>query len=343
MMTLQDKMEAPLAVTASTGPRLIVTVDTEEEGLWSGRFQVSGNTVRNIEGVDRFQRLCDELGIRPTYLVDAPVVQDERASAILSKIHADGRCEVGAHVHPWCNPPYDEKYDQNESYLCNLPADVQRSKIEWLTEAISGRFGERPLSFRAGRYGLDIVGARILSDLGYRVDSSVIPFTDYSPGRGPDFTTAPWQPYFVGEENLQTPASSGSLLEVPVSVGFNRSDFSRAMACQLMLQRRSVRWARLEGLLHRSHLLRRIKLSPEKSTAADMKSLMNRYCESPNAVMVMMFHSTSLVPGLSPYVQEEGDLDRLLQSIRAACEYCLEWLSAKNVTLGEMATAGLPE
>ena len=87
-------------------PTLIVTVDTEEEGLWTGEYPANGNTVENTRGIPRFQALCDQFGIRPTYLVDTPVVEDDRSVELLSEIQQSGRCEIGAHLHPWCTPPF---------------------------------------------------------------------------------------------------------------------------------------------------------------------------------------------------------------------------------------------
>src|SRR5262245_26219040 len=176
---------------------LIVTIDTEEEGLWGGCYRRTGNTVENIQHVPRFQALCDGFGVRPTYLIDAAVVEDERAAGLLRKIQDDGRCEIGTHLHPWCNPPFEEEIVPRNSYLCNLPLPLQRAKLSWLTERIEERMARRPTAFRAGRYGLDIVGARLLEALGYAVDSSVIPFTSYSGEEGPDFSDAPQTPYFV--------------------------------------------------------------------------------------------------------------------------------------------------
>ena len=39
------------------------------------------------------------------------------------------------------------------SYHCNLPPELERAKIEALTEAIEAGFGARPTIFKAGRYG----------------------------------------------------------------------------------------------------------------------------------------------------------------------------------------------
>ena len=88
---------------------LIVTIDTEEEGLWGGAFKTSGNTVENIVGIDRFQQLCEQHDIRPTYLVDTPVVEDDRSVDLLKPAWESGRCEIGAHLHPWCAPPLQQE------------------------------------------------------------------------------------------------------------------------------------------------------------------------------------------------------------------------------------------
>jgi len=327
----------PQHAPANTRPRLVLTVDTEEEGLWGGEFRTTGNTVENIQGIPRFQALCDELEIRPTYLVDAPVVEDDRASSILAEIHADGRCEIGAHLHSWCTPPFDERYDRSESYQCNLPEELQRSKLEWLTNALTERFGSRPVSFRSGRYGLDTKGARILADLGYRVDSSVIPFTDYTEQGGPDFREAPWQPYHAAQADLLSASDEDGLLEAPVSIGFNRGQFPTAMRIQQSLRRAPWRWLKLEGILDELRLLRRIKFSPEQAGVRDLRVLADRYCESPGAVLVMMFHSSSLVPGHSPYVGSREQLQEFLRRIAQTCRYGKERYSMDCVTLGELA------
>ena len=312
---------------------LVVTVDTEEEGLWGGNYPRTENTVENIRGVERFQTLCDRFGIRPTYLVDAPVVEEDWAVDLLRGIQDDGRCEIGTHVHPWCNPPFEEETTPRNSYLCNLPEALQRDKIVWLTERIEQRFGRRPTSFRAGRYGLDIVGARILDELGYEVDSSVIPFQNYSPEGGPDFSRAPWTPYFVGGDDLRVPQSEGNLLEVPVCVGFNRRDFRRAQAIQKFVSSRWLRHGHVEGILDRLGVIRRIKFSPEQADAAMMRKLVNVCLAQQMPVMVMMLHSSSLVPGYSPYVRNDRQADRFFETLSRTFHHCLEPIGMITATL----------
>ena len=312
---------------------LIVTVDTEEEGLWGGRYPRTGNTVDNIRGVPRFQELCDRYDVRPTYLVDAPVVEDDDAVKLLRSIQEDGRAEIGAHLHPWCNPPFGEEANAHTSYLCNLPESLQREKLIWLTETIESRFGRRPTSFRAGRYGLDITGARILAELGYVVDSSVIPFTDYSRDGGPNFENAPHSPYFVGGDNLCQPHESGSLLEVPVSVGFNRHDFTWAQSIRQAAMHPWIRCFHGVGIMDRLGIVRKIKFSPEQSDAQRMKQLVDAYLAQRVPAIVMMFHSSSLVPGYSPYVQDPRDLEQFHRDMQSVLEHCLKVAGTVSSTL----------
>lgn len=319
-------------------PWFLVTVDTEEEGLWRGRYAAEGNSVRNIEQVPLFQQLCDHWGVRPTYLVDAPVVEDKTAVAILRRIAEQERCEIGAHVHPWCNPPLTEFSGPRDSYLCNLPAELQREKIAWLTERIADRFGRRPTSFRAGRYGLDDTGARLLIEFGYTVDSSVIPFTDYSHDGGPNFTDAPYQPYRIDSELCQ-PSASGPLLELPVSVGYNWRDFRRADRWFRLCQDGIRRQMHLEGLLNRLGMLQRIKLSPEQATAAQMNVLVDRLLEQGSRAVVLMFHSSSLLPGASPYVRNESELQEFWRRLEQTFRHCVHRRGMRTGTLREFESA----
>jgi hypothetical protein len=318
---------------------LIVTVDVEEEGLWDGSFRTTGNSVENVRGLGRFQDLCDSHGICPTYLVDAPVVQDDRSVELLRLIHDKGRCEIGAHLHPWCTPPLDAPADSRTSFMCNLPERAQRAKLRWLTAEIERRFSRRPTSFRAGRYGLDACGARLLADLGYQVDSSVIPFSDYSAEGGPDFSAAPYVPYFVDTDDLCRPSEQGALLEVPVSVGFHHPDFARAHALHTTASRSWMRHFRAVGIFDRLGLARRIKFSPEQSDAPRLRQLADAYvaCQAP--ALVLMLHSSSLLAGYSPYARSRTELDELYRRLEQTFDYCLNAHQLHAATLTEFAAS----
>lgn len=317
---------------------LIITIDVEEEGLFRGVYRSHGNAVENTRGIERFQALCDHYGVRPTYLVDASVVEDERSVALLRGFQDDGRCEVGAHLHPWCTPPYEEEISRRNTFMCNLPAELQREKLTWLTKVIEKQFGRRPTSFRAGRNGLDIIGARILYELGYIVDSSVLPLSDLSAEGGPNFINAPYTPYYVEGDDLCEAHSAGFLLEVPFSVGVSWLNFDRARRVQALRTWAPLRSIYPGRILSRLGIAWRIYFTPESVThAVWMRRLVNLYRTQGSPCMVMGLHSSSLLAGYSPYVPNAKRLERLYQNLSDTFEYCLGRRGMVSRTLTEFA------
>ncbi len=316
---------------------LVVSVDTEEEGLWGGNYPRDNLSVRNVEGIPRFQEICERSGVSPTYLVDAAIVEADRAVKILRPLAEQRRCEIGTHVHPWCNPPQEEPCDTFHSYLHNLPVELQAAKIAWLTERIERRFGKRPTSFRAGRYGASGATIGILAEQGYLVDSSVTPFQDHSRDGGPDFTGARWTPYRVGMEDILQPAAPGRLWEIPVSIGYTTPNFEAADRRRRWALQSPWKQLRAVGVLDRLGLARRVKFCPEQAGTSDLCRLADAYAANRAPVMVMMLHSSSLTAGTSPYCRDEAGLDRLLETLDNTLRYCTERLGMRPATLTECA------
>ena len=316
---------------------LVVSIDTEEEGLWGGNY-AAHPTTENLKGLTRFQQFCVDREVLPTYLIDAPVVMDDGAVEQLRRWQDEQRCEVGSHCHPWCNPPLDGKPISGPStYLCNLDEPTQRQKLEWLTDEIEGKMGQRPTSFRAGRYGLDHVGADLLADLGYVVDSSVLPFRSYAASGGPDFRDAPILPYRIGTSNLLKSDPQGRLLEIPITAGFTRPGFRWRHRSRRFLAETPLRKLRLAGIADRLNLLRSVKLSPEQASAEDQKGLIDAAIQDGVDTLVLMFHSSSLLPGFSPYVRKEADLERFYATLDAVIKHCFEEQHCQSVTLSGAA------
>ena len=89
-------------------PRLIVVIDTEEEFDWSQSFSRTNTSVQSMKWIDRVQTIFDSYGITPVYVIDYPIASQPDGYQPLKDIHADGRCIIGAHLHPWVNPPFSE-------------------------------------------------------------------------------------------------------------------------------------------------------------------------------------------------------------------------------------------
>ena len=81
---------------------LVITIDVEEDN-WS--ISRSNLTVENVREINRLQVLFDRYGVKPTYLLSYQVTSCDWAVNILAKILAEGKCEIGAHLHPWNTPP----------------------------------------------------------------------------------------------------------------------------------------------------------------------------------------------------------------------------------------------
>ena len=93
------------AVAPSTqAPAFLVTIDTEGDDLW-GRPQLI--TTRNARHVQRFQRLCESFGLRPTWLTNYEMARCPHFLAFGRDVVRRGAGEIGMHLHAWNSPPLE--------------------------------------------------------------------------------------------------------------------------------------------------------------------------------------------------------------------------------------------
>jgi hypothetical protein len=242
----------------------------------------------------------------PTYAVDYPVASQKDGYLPLLEFLRDGSCQIGAQLHPWVTPPLRETISERNSFPGNLPYELELAKLRQLTETISDNLGVQPKLYRAGRYGAGPNTAEILRQLHYEIDCSVLPHADLTYGAGPDyraFYTA--KPYWFGQGR--------SLLELPVTVGMAGLLAPLGSALYPSISSPLGRTLRAPGILARLRLLDRIRLTPEGTSLEEAKrvtrSLLRR---NGQRVFVLTFHTPSLEPGHTPYVQTRDDLDRFL-------------------------------
>lgn len=276
-------------------PRFWVTVDTEEDFDWAAPFARTGYRLDSVPALADCQTWFEAAGVAPIYLVDWPIVADDRAVAILGEARAAGRCEIGAQLHPWVTPPHDEEVTERNSYTGNLPPALQRAKMTALRDAIAGRFGAAPTVYRAGRYGLGPESAAMLAELGFRCDTSVRSGFDYRPGHGPDYRAMPLHPWWVESGGVP-------LLEMPVTTVF--SGFLGRAGGWLYHRTSSNSHAALARL----GLAERIALTPEGIPADRACQAIDIAIDARLPVLNFSFHSPSLQPGNTPYVRTAADL-----------------------------------
>jgi hypothetical protein len=288
-------------------PLLLVVVDTEEEFDWSLPHSRDNTSVSAIGAQDLAQQIFARHGIVPTYVVDYPVATTPAAVAVLKPFFDKGECRIGSHLHPWVNPPFEEVVNAANSYPGNLPPYLERAKLAALTEAISQTFGARPVVYKAGRYGIGPATAGILEELGYRIDVSVVPFTDFSNDGGPDFSGSSFEPGWFGRH--------GGLLEIPLSCGFHGRLKSLGPALFPHAAGALGMRLRVPGVLARSGLLERIRLTPEGVDLAANVRLARSFYQQGCRVFTFTYHSPSLVAGMTPYVSSESELADFLDAM----------------------------
>lgn len=301
--------------------QVVVTVDTEEDD-W-GSFAETGAAVRNIALLPMLQERLDRWNARPTYLVNYPPLTDEKAVEVLRQLSRRGDVEIGTHCHVWNTPPYTGA-GAAHSMMWRYPVDVLRAKLRSLTRAVERKLDVHPVAFRSGKWSFGSTVAQALFAEGYKLDTSVTPFVDWSRDGGPDFSTAPQRPYRFHPDRPLQPDPEGSMLEIPATIGFLRGS-----------QRRSARWRqRLEnglsarlgvvGMLDRSGLLTKRWLSPESSTGPEMIRLAEACVHAGGRVLVVALHSSVLLPGATPVVPTEAHRERLLSAVDTFLAFCRE-------------------
>lgn len=280
------------------GRRVIVTVDTEEEFDWTQPKRRDATSVQAVRALPTAHARLRSFGIKPAYLVDYPVATTPASVDVLQQFVASGEAMVGAQLHPWVNPPFDETVDARNSFPGNLPRRTERAKLGELTEAIRTSFGVQPIVYRAGRYGIGPNTEALLDEFGYRVDASVRPLFDYVDEGGPNFERARSAPYWTGEERR--------ILEVPLTTAF----IGGLRGLGEPLFRLGARLPTLRALLNRSRLLNRVALTPEGIPLEEALTALKLLLDSGTRLISISFHSPSVEPGHTPYVRDASDLAR---------------------------------
>jgi hypothetical protein len=308
------------------GRRFLISVDTEEEFDWDAPFQRSGHTTISVPMLQKFQEFIEKFEVNPAYFVDYSIITDDEAVAFLRGVAERQSAEIGVHLHPWVNPPFDEQVNVHNSFAGNLPKELEEAKLVALRDMISEKIGVTPTVYRAGRYGIGPHTIGLLRKHGFVLDSSIRPRFDYSGEGGPDFLAVGSEPFWWDQDKR--------LLEVPLTTVYSGLLRKQSgLAAGLMNKSPLV-----NALFSRSKMLERIPLTPEGISARETKEAIDVALDDDLQLLVFSFHSPSLSPGHTPYVQTGDDLDGFYDWWRQVLEH-LETRNVKPVNIRQLMTA----
>lgn len=294
----------------------LISIDTEGDNLWDWK-PGKPITTENARFLPRFQALCDRYGFQPTYLTNYEMAMDPGFVSFAAQAQEEGRCEIGMHLHAWNSPPEHSLQERTDGiasgapYLIEYPLQVMEEKIAYMTNLLQERFGQRPITHRAGRWAMDHNYFSLLKKYGYVADCSVTPSKSWAdaPGftvgsKGTDYTDYEHRPYLV--ENT-------GILEIPVTIHQNhrvKKDGDKRIKHILGNYYRAIRG---QG---------KIWLRPDGRNLEDMLYLADRCAKGNDEYLMFMLHSSELMPGgCWRFDTEEkiealyGDLERLFSHI----------------------------
>jgi hypothetical protein len=315
-------------------PVFIITIDTEGDDLWSQPQEIG---TKNAKFIPRFQELCEKYRLRPTYLTNFEMAVDEVFLEIARDLLHRKAGEVGMHLHAWNSPPLIPFTDDDfhwGPFLIEYPDEVMLQKVEYLTKLLEDTLQTKMTSHRAGRWAFNETYARILADLGYRVDCSVTPGVSWDePGdapagiKGTDYSSFPRGAYFLDLDAISRPGDS-KLLEVPVSIDTWRPAWARAASHLPVVKKLAWRMAPAKQWM---------RPRPKRFTHGGLMNMAARYARNKSGYLQFMIHSSEFMPGGSPYYQTQQSVDALFQQMEELFEFCASHY--RSLTLTEYANA----
>ncbi|MCK6543672.1 hypothetical protein L6Q79_13435 [bacterium] len=318
----------------------IVSIDTEcDKSIdWSIPYPIS---FRNIyEGVaEKLQPMLDGYKIKPTYLLSPEVMYNEESVSYFKSIQ--DRCELGTHLHgEFIDPDKVQNPRWTNDFQSDYNETLEREKLRTLTELFKIKFGYMPKSFRAGRFGIGQNTWRILAELGYSVDSSLLPFNIIKTGKATyNFYYTPVKPFYPDVQNWMNfgKQETCKILHVPMTVHnwlFQRIPF---FIGKPLSEQNEIR--KFSRILFAKKREKTYSLRPRVTNADSLITLIKNHIKIHNAhepiVLNMMFHSNELQSGASPYAQSPLEVDQIISTIRYTLDYLYGCHSVHSIGLSD--------
>jgi hypothetical protein len=304
--------------------KLIISLDVEEEGLFSGRYPREAG-VTNVAELSRLEFIPRDFGLPLTLLVSYRVAQDPAACKILARWRDQYQAEIGVHLHPWSTPPFVPLPQPEPVPAEDIPLPVLQDKFAHLIKQVQDSLRLTPESFRMGRFDFGPRVQGLLPEFGLRVDSSIVPLT--WKGRT-DYFLAPADPFLLAPDTAAAPA----LLEVPLTLVPLLANLPRALARLA----HSLPGASGRQLLSRFKYVGAAGIQPAWFPLASMRLAAGLHRRRGGRVLTMFFHSSELQPGASRLFPTEQAVGRFVAKIRAFLTWLLRSGPVEGITLSDL-------
>lgn len=315
---------------------LIVTIDTEcDKGTkWKVKQPLQFTNI--YEGLNNLLLpVFTEFEVQPTYLLSPEVLLDSKSMTFFNSLQ---NAELGAHLHSEFIEPYSNYNTLHTSrFQFELTYETEYQKLSNLTQLFTRSTGKKPVSFRAGRFGISKNTLRILESLDYKIDCSVTPFLWWmnKDKQGVNFLGAPVQPYFPDRDNISQEGNS-KILEVPVTI-INRQMMK--LPGSLLRNLNPLKKHQRILLSLTNSIKNNTWLRPTYSSADQMIRLVkfcNQYFINQDIFLCMMFHSNEYQLNTSPYSLTRESLNTLSDRLRLFLEFTAK-SGIKSIRLSSVA------
>lgn len=319
----------PITPSRGAAPSLVITVDTEPDDQWAPPGPdglLPPFAFANTRGLGRLADFLHGRGVPTTWMTSYTVARDAESARVLRRLRDRGD-ELAGHLHGWETAPYSDIDRRHEPFIYEYDAETRLAKHRVLWESHCDAFDAPPVSYRAGRWGVDDLELEHLAELGYRIDSSVPPGIDFRDRRGlhalgPDFRhhLRPGGPHNHHDGRLwHVPASvflAGRLGDGPAATRLAHFHLDRSRP-------RSVARG-LSAVLERTGLSELRWIRPSKHPAPVLARATRTLLRRGAPIVNVMTHSSEAFLGTSPWSRTEEEVERFYADLGAIVDAALD-------------------
>lgn len=289
---------------------VLVTIDTECDKGNPGWNLQKPMSFKNIPLQQKLlMPIFKKYGIKPTFLLSPEVLKDTESVQLLKSLE---NVELGTHLHvEFIEPNANFDANSTKNIQAELPLEIEEQKLKNLTNLFQEKIGYFPKSFRSGRYGSSKHTTKILADLGYLVDSSIVPYTTkFYKNFFIDswkFTTSPFFEHFEEKKILQVPLTL---------INPDYENLPKILKKEARKNKGKVKsLLKKMGRNFNARQLRPYRESAEKMINIAEYVINNHFKRESFVLLNIMFHSNEILVNGSPYCKNKEDVRRYISSL----------------------------